>query len=198
MLIWRSIRHAYYNMEERLLRLRFRDLINGNPKIVIGLSVASGVLFLLIVAVLSIPHNLLIASKPKKVWFYDLNTKKLFVANGDNIPPIDAPSGKLADGRPAGVRAYVFSYVDDPKESECFIGYLEKFTPEGEQMIASILKSKSKVTSQMARQLNKNRFVRRVADNDWYSADSQEGRLVLEQLFHANESGQTPLTYQPK
>jgi hypothetical protein len=69
----------------------------------------------------------------KKGWFYDLNTGKLFVAKSKLIPPIEAPSGPLENGKPAGVKAYVFSYKYEPNESERFIGFLETFTPESNQ-----------------------------------------------------------------
>lgn len=191
-------RYIWYDIEERWDRLGLRKWINDNPKIIIGISIATGVLFLLIVITSLIPHNPPIISDSQKTWFYDLNTKKLFVVDGDSIPPIDAPSGQLADGQPAGVKAYVFSYLKDPKESERFIGYLEKFTPEGKKMISSIRKSESNVTSQMVHQLNSNRFVRRPADSDWVAADSDEGRFILGQVSRVNESGQAPHYCSPK
>ncbi len=195
---WRSVRYKWYEIEEHLKRVRFKEWINSNPKTVIGLSIASGVLFLLIVITSLLPPGTVAVRVRDKAWFYDLNTHQLFVAGSGDVPPINAPSGALADGQPAGVRAYVFSYVNDPKESERFIGYLEKFTPEGQKMISTIRKSKSNVTRDVMRQLNRNRFVRRPSDTVWFPADSNDGRLLLEQFSRANESGLLPRDCLPK
>ena len=198
MSVWRSIRHTWYEIEDQLKSLRIKELVNSNPKFVIGLSIASGVLFLLIVIIS------LLASRPaatwerEKAWFFDLNTQQLFVAGSDDVPPIDAPSGALTDGQPAGVRAYVFSYVNDPKVSERFIGYLEKFTPEGQKMISTIRKSKSNVTRDMVRQLNRNRLIRRPSDTNWFPADSNDARFIIEQVARVNQPGQMPRDCLPK
>ncbi len=192
---WRYIR---YDIEERWDRLGLRKWINNNPKIVIGISVIAGIVFLLIVITSLIPYKPPITSESQKNWYYDLNTETLFVVDGTKIPPIDAPSGKLPDGQPAGVRAYVFSYSRNPNESERFIGYLEKFTPEGKKMIVSIRKSKSNVTGGMVRRLNSNRFVCRPSDKCWYLADSKEGVAILEQVSRSNKHGQSPNYCQPE
>ncbi|MCX5659803.1 MAG: hypothetical protein NTW19_08790 [Planctomycetota bacterium] len=60
-------------------------------------------------------------------WFYDLNTDNLFAANAES-PPIDAPSGPQRDGKPAGVRAYVFACGDCAAEKERQVAWLETFT----------------------------------------------------------------------
>jgi len=41
-------------------------------------------------------------------YYFDLNTRELFVRDGTMRPPIDAPSGADEDGNPAGVRAYIY------------------------------------------------------------------------------------------
>jgi hypothetical protein len=45
------------------------------------------------------------------VWFYDVNTDKLFMAQY-SLQPVAAPSGPDANGNPAGIRADVFSCGD--------------------------------------------------------------------------------------
>jgi len=192
---WKYIR---YDIEERLERLDLRNRINNNPKIVIGISIASVSIFLLIVIARLMPYKPPIISESNKIWFYDLNTEKLFVADEDEIPPIDAPSGKFPDGQPAGVRAYVLTYFQDPNESERFIGYLEKYTPEGKKIIFSFQKSRDNVTKELVRQLNKNRFVRTPDDDRWFLTDSNEGRLILKQVSLINETGQIPRYCSPK
>jgi len=184
-------KYIWYDIEERWDRLGLRDWINKNPKAVIGISIASVLIFLLIVITQLMPYRSPAIPQTSKAWFYDLNTGKLFVEDGDKIPPVKAPSGKLADGQPGGVRAHVFSYSSNPSESERFIGYLEKFTPEGKEIVSSFRKSEDKVTRELIKQLNRNRFVRRVDDDEWFSADSKEGRIILEQALLTNESGET-------
>jgi hypothetical protein len=67
------------------------------------------------------------------VWFYDLGSGKLFRAKSTAVPPIDAPSGVLIDGEPAGVRARVFACGDCNDESKRFVGWLEKFSHQAKQ-----------------------------------------------------------------
>jgi len=59
-------------------------------------------------------------------WYYDLHTRKLFAANLES-PPIDAPSGVQVDGKPAGVRAYVFSCGDCAIDLQRTLAWLETF-----------------------------------------------------------------------
>lgn len=198
MWVWRSIQYKWYAIEERLKSSPIRNQINGNPKFVIGLSAASSVLLLLIVITSLTASGPGVTREREKAWFYDLNTQQLFAAAGDDVPPIDAPSGALTDGQPAGVRAYVFSRVSEPNESERFIGYLEMFTPEGKEMISTIRKSGTKVTSDVIRQLNRNRLLRRPSDTNWFPADSNDGRVVLEQFSTTDGSKQTLFDCSPE
>ena len=191
-------KYIWYDIEERWERLGFRNWINNNPKIVIGISVASVFIFLLIVIIQLIPNKYPIVIQTDKVWFYDLNTGKLFVGDRDEIPPIQAPSGKLPDGQLAGVKAYVFSYVHDPNDSERFVGYLEKYTPEGKEIVSSFQRSTRNVTKKLVRKLNKNRFIRKVIDEQWFLAGSEQGRAILREVAHVNETGQTLNYCSPK
>lgn len=120
------------------------------------------------------------------------------MVDGDEVPPIVAPSGKDYDGQPAGAKAYVLSYVYDPNESERFIGYLEKYTSEGKKIISFLREPENEVTKELVQQLNKNRFVRRLVDEQWFLADSNEGRYILEQVSVANKAGQIPNYCSPK
>ena len=191
-------KYIWYDIEERWERLGLRSWINNNPKIVIGITVAAVFIFLLIVIAQLMPYRAPIISQTSKAWFYDLNTDKLFITDGDKVPPVKAPSGSFPDGQPAGVKACVLSYIREPNESERFIGYLEKYTPEGKKIISSFRKSGKNVTREVVSQLNKNRFVRRVDDERWFLADSDEGRVILEQVFLMNEAGQIPQYCSPK
>ena len=61
-----------------------------------------------------------------QIWYYDLNNGRLFTGKATDIAPIDAPSGPLPGGAPAGVKAYVFSYGDCDDESQRFVAWLER------------------------------------------------------------------------
>ena len=144
--------------------LRERKLAAG-----IVLSVLT-IAFLLFTVSQLMPGALSIGTKEqhKKAWFYDLNTGELFVTRFKSIPPIDAPSGPLANGEPAGVRAYVYRYAGQA-EDEKFIAYIEKFTPQA----ADLMKSRDKEIRAKAWQ--EGRLVRRTDGKEWVSANSPAG-----------------------
>jgi len=183
-----EIQHRY----EQVI-LNARGWINKNPRIVVSITLAS-VLMLLVIIGLLIPNRTAIEVREyKKGWFYDLNTGKLFVAKSDLVPPIEAPSGPLQNGEPAGVRAYVFSYVTEPNESERFIGFLETFQPEAKKQEAAPIKP----ASGGAEKWGQGRLIRRPSDEQWVSANSQQGRAILNEVFSQNENGQTAHYYPP-
>lgn len=74
-------------------------------------------------------------------WFYDLNTKQLFVAKQTNLPPVDSPTGQTAEQTPAGVWAYVYTCTtcDDPKNQ--FIAWIEKLTPQAKSELHAMISS---------------------------------------------------------
>lgn len=67
-------------------------------------------------------------STPVSVYYYDLNTGELFAALSTEIPPIEAPSGPLPNGKPAGVRAFVYSCGDCSDPAQRRVAWLEKYT----------------------------------------------------------------------
>ena len=68
-----------------------------------------------------------------EVWYYDLGSKKLF-SHIEQIPPIDAPSGKFEGGK-GGVLAAVFSCGACDDESKRFIGWLVNGKPDSRKMV---------------------------------------------------------------
>ena len=163
-----------YALEERLRNLR--EWINDNPEISRRLCYASFCLLVLVIVWIAWPRSeYRPATEPVKVWFYDLNTKKLFTANTDSIPPIAAPSGLMPDGKPAGVKAVVLSYVTEPNESERLVGFLQTTDANDKTRI----------------------LVCTITDANWVSADTREGRLIAEQAFKPNDKGRMPHIYSP-
>jgi len=174
-----------YEIKQRWLILRQR--INANPRIIISITAASAFVFLMIVLGLLTSEKTPQVQEYKKDWFYDLNTAKLFTAKSDLVPPIEAPSGPLPNGRPAGAKAYVFSYVSGPNESERFIGFLEIPDPNAEKDSFAVSSDTSG-----AEQWGRGRLIRRVEDKQWVQADSAKGQAIIRELSLPNEKGQRP------
>lgn len=161
-------------------RLELRRRINRNPGLVIRITIAAVLILFAITGSLMFGGRKTVAvDKSPKAWFYDLNTGKLFTAKNNLVPPIEAPSGPLLNGRPAGVRAYVFSFVPEPNESELFIGFLEKSDPNAGPAPANSEAEGSKLWGQ-------GRLIRLVEDKEWYQANSREGRDILRRFFNSN------------
>ena len=177
-----------YDIKHKWEQLAVRKWINQNPKIVFIITGCSVLLFLvLLISFLRPSMSSVKAAKVKKEWYYDLNTGKLFVDKIGLTSPTAAPSGPLPNGGQAGVRAYVFSYNLNPDEkSEPFIGFLEISDPNVRAMNDEI------------KRWRLGRLIRTVEDANWYQADSQEGRAILQSIFSPSEKGSQPYYYPPK
>ncbi len=180
-----------YEIKEWWERLAIRKWINQNPRIVVGIAMASVVILLVIVIWLSIPEKVVVVQEYEKEWFYDLNTGKLFVARSGQIPPVEAPSGPLPDGKKAGVRACVLSYTDEPNEGERFIGFLEMADPNAQ-------KSAAASTETAGKRWGRGMLIRRVGDKRWVPADSDWGRYIVREVFRPNEMGERARYFQPE
>jgi len=169
--------------------LDFRRWINRqNPKVIVGITAVTVlVLVIVVISLLSGPETPEI-KEYKKAWFYDLNMGKLFTAKSDLIPPIEAPSGPLPDGRPAGVKAHVFTFAAEPNESERFIGFLETTDPNAEINSSS---SGGGGTDGFA-SWGHGKLFRRVEDKRWVSGSSKEARAILNKVFAPNENSERP------
>ena len=189
-----EIREQWERLGAKLLAAR-RWINQQDPKIIIGVTAAS-VFILLVIAIWMWPEKPLEKVElSNKAWFYDLNTGKLFVGKSDQIPPIEAPSGPLRieppvgplrNGGPAGVKAYVFSYADEPNESERFIGFLETTVPKAIMEKLESIRPKAGGTEQW----EYGKLVRRVEDEHWVPGDSDEGRAILKEVYLLNENGE--------
>ena len=73
----------------------------------------------------------------KHVWFYDLNTGELFVADGQAVAPIAAPSDR--GGKESGVLAQVIRIEG---EDELRVVFLQSFTPEAKVSRIAYLRNK--------------------------------------------------------
>ena len=173
---------------------KLREWINRNPKAMVAIV---GVCFLMLVLAL-----IKISCRPRrpevkpatKAWFYDLNTSELFADKADLDGPIDAPSGPLADGEPAGVRAYVFSYVDDPNEDEIMIGYMEKPDPNAKPFSETDIDPKTV----RRRQWGYGKLICTVEDANWAPATSHKGRWIVREATRRDEQGRIAVYWPPR
>ena len=177
-----------YEIKERWERLAIREWLSRSPKLVIGVSVVLVVGLIVFAIWLTLPKKVVEVENYENDWFYDLKHRRLFVARKGQIPPIEAPSGPLANGEPAGVRAYVFTYSNEPNTTETFIGFLETTDPNVDK--SSIGPMDLRVSG--AEIWGKGRLIRRVKDEKWVPANSDAGRAILKETFRQNEAGEIP------
>lgn len=141
--------------------------IQGNPAVKAGIAAV-----VLVLAAGAFYFNL--RTPPETVdrlWYFDLNTQQLFAA-ADQVPPIAAPSGPI-DGKPAGVRAYVYACgTCDPATNKT--GWLETFPPE-----AGIAGSYASLGYDFP--LGASTLIKRPNDKEWVKADSSEAREIKEE-----------------
>ena len=177
-----------YEIKERWERLAIREWLSRSPKLVIGVSVVLVVGLIVFAIWLTLPKKVVEVENYENDWFYDLKHRRLFVARKGQIPPIEAPSGPLANGEAAGVRAYVFTYSNEPNTTETFIGFLETTDPNVDK--SSIGPMDLRVSG--AEIWGKGRLIRRVKDEKWVPANSDAGRAIMKETFRQNEAGEIP------
>jgi hypothetical protein len=175
-------------------RLAIRDWLSRSPKFIISVSVLLVVGVIVFLVCLTLQDKVVQVDTSEKEWFYDLKYRSLFTAKSGQLPPIEAPSGPLANGEPAGVRAYVFTYSDDPNTTDTFIGFLETTDPNVDK--SSIGPMDLRVSG--AEIFSKGRLIRRVKDKEWVQANSEEGRTILKEVFRKDETGKIPHYLPPK
>lgn len=128
-------------------------------------------------------------------YFLDLNTKTLFVAPLNSTPPIDAPSGPGADGKPAGVRAHLYRCdesgpdldgmtIDQIKISGAYIGYLEKRTDAFKAFIAQSETGSPPDPNMAARMVKQPNLISDPEGIRWVPDASPEGRKILQKSLN--------------
>jgi hypothetical protein len=186
-----EIRYQLERLGYLLERLGIRGRINAPAWAAVGVSLVAVLLLIWLVTWMLRPSQVIPFKQGPKAWFYDLNSGKLFVGASHAIGPVAAPSGPLPDGRPAGVRAHVYSYVLNPKESDLFVGFLERPDPD-----AGLDRQGSGARG--TPQWGQGKAIKRAQDKRWVSATSPEGREILKALTRPNERGQTPIYQVPR
>jgi len=184
-----------YKGDSFLQRLaEFKILISTHPVLKISISSVCAILIIATLWMSLFSSDKEKITDPDEAWFYDINTGELFTSAKTNFPPIEASSGPLQDGQPAGVLAHVLTFDPTGKDkSQQFIGYLEKFTEEGKQAWQEALE-----TDRLAEMSSSTgRLIKRVEDEKWIKADSPEGMKIRSLAYKSNEKGQTPQYVNP-
>jgi hypothetical protein len=132
-----------------------RTWIQENPAIVV---VAAAII--MVISWGAIGCQLIGGSRPgrpsdRNLYYFDMNTGKIFLESAFEQPPVDAPSGKWEKDRPegvpvdsgAGVRVYIFTcgecpavdegmIAQDVEKAGGFIGYYERYDTEMLELLA--------------------------------------------------------------
>lgn len=104
--------------------MSIRETINKNP--LVGVVI---VVVILVIVVMMIRSNGPVGENPL-AYYYDLQSGELFVANKDDVPPIEAPSGA---GN--GVLAAVFACGSCENEADRFVGWVSKYDPQVHEQV---------------------------------------------------------------
>ncbi len=183
-----------YELREQWRRLAIRQRINEHPRqVIIATCLCALVLLVVVISLLS-PER---SAKPKafkKAWFYDLNTGRLFTDRYDKSPPVKAPSGPLPDAQPSGVKAYLLTYVEEPNESQRFIGFLETTDPNAGRPKAPA----GEPTIDKNALLTEDTLIRTIDDANWVPANSTKGRSIIKEAFRPNKDGRYPRYWLPE
>ncbi|MBW8034880.1 MAG: hypothetical protein FVQ79_04360 [Planctomycetes bacterium] len=170
----------------------FRDWVNKYHHLPMILCGVSMFILLFVAAMQMVPEKTQPSMrKDSKQWYYDLNTGELFVGKKGLIPPVESPSGALADGTDAGVLAHVRTYADDPKASDLVVVYLETLSVEAKlEMEECVALGKSS-----DKPWYYGRSVKRPGDSEWYPVNSAEARTIIQSVSEKNSAGQSPRSF---
>lgn len=117
---------------------RMRKTLEKNQAVVAAAAAAAVVVAAVLIILQSQPR-----AQPATPWplvyAYDLNTKTTFAVHQNNLPPIRTESGGKPFVQPAGVWAHVYACGDCSDPGKRFVGWLEKFTPETEKHLQTLL-----------------------------------------------------------
>lgn len=139
----------------------------------------------------------------RSVYYYDLNTGDLFVADAGLIPPIDAPSGMLqgTTSTKAGVLAYVFT-CGSCSPQDRYVAWIEMYTPEAQQALSEQI---SKKTHPLANRIGSAPAASLVAqvnpaapgDVKWLGLNSQKGSSIVRQSARRCPNGSAAIPCLP-
>ena len=174
-------KYLKYDLEYRWQNFKLKQWLENNPIIVISAASISVLILLIVMLCLVWPSPSLKYESPTKAWYYDLNTGKLFADKANLLLPIDAPSGQLSDGSPAGVLAFVYTYDNRGSKSESqFIAFL------------AIDDFNSNVNHAQAKNWLDGKLIKTVESKRWVPVNSTEGRKIINDKLGPDSNGKLP------
>ena len=189
---WRDLK---YDLEYWWDHFEPRRWANDHPRQVTWIAGGSVTLLLLVLLLLLVGHAR--KPKPNRAWFYDLDTRQLFVAMEDDAPPIMAPSQDKHAVQPRGVRAYVFTHDPAAPKPKTFIGYLETFNEDAQDARAALDDADSQQRSPLIQRINRGRQVKCLTDQTWSSVQSPQGQRIIQEPMLQRENDQRPQVHRP-
>lgn len=165
-----------------------REALNNNSSLVTIVAVVVLVVALGIIVMTSKGPGS--SSTKVDVYFYDLNTNKLFITDSTNYAPADAPSGPTDKGNKAGVMAYVYvcgecgSYdgmtADEVAATGAWISRLEMYTPDAIKAIEEAKAASGDDAAMfMEPEMMDSMLIKRVKDTTWTSMGSSKGMAIM-------------------
>jgi hypothetical protein len=136
-----------------------RQTINENPAITAAATGAIIVLALIFIIVEALPHHPK-AGPPGKLYFSDDDGKSWFPDDATKIPPYTDSNGKEA------VQAYVYKCG---QSGEPFVGYLLKYSPDGQQRMQQALSQPNGRMMDIPPTAFSDTLVKKPGDADWVS-----------------------------
>lgn len=135
-----------------------------------------------------------------RVWFYDLDSRKLYPMDSEAIPPDKRNGGE-------GVKALVVEFkAGGPAEATRKIAYLETCTPALKELLEQVKAAHAggrvypgPIPARGSRYFQTNTLVRRLDETQWHDENSVEGRAILVewQSWHG-ANGERPLVSLPQ
>ncbi len=134
-------------------------------------------------AVSSLRSSLREGDAGNRAWFYDESEKKLYTMPVATMPPDKGIGGPSGDGDKAVVVTFGKDWHD---RSKWRIAYLEKYTPELKKTLEEVILARAahrifdgSAPTRQSAYFQTNTFVKRVDENDWHPANSDEGKKIL-------------------
>lgn len=112
-------------------------------------------------------------------YYYDLTSRDLFVAEYDQQSSVISPTGGT------GVRAHVFSCSTCDDEASQFVGRLERYSDEAEQLLDQLAtvsdpQKRNELNAQIAQEITIALPRDASEDLQWYAVESADGMRVME------------------
>ena len=139
--------------------------------------------------------------RPAKAYYYDLDTDRLFVAEGEFAPVMRVNESSEPAGE-SGVRAVVMSCTDCEDESRRRVAYLETVGAEGKRALLSRGITPDSPTERIDAVLLEEGLTRWVSAPvpgvNWVEAGSAEGRAIVARGEAGCPDGTTPVACVPR